>query len=184
MPSQESSQISLGLIHRVISAGFSLRRSHFHIIQAARHDQIENAQVVSDIYCDAVIGYESRHPYADRGDFLFADPQAWGAFPARGGQAQRDQQFGADCLQRPDVLANSQAQLLQLQNRVADQLARIVSRSAAASAYLHDVNMLCSQMLAADTQFVEALPGAKGYYRGVLNDQDGVWYLLSLSLAT
>ena len=71
-----------------------------------------------------------------------------------------------------------------MQDWVADQLARVVSCRATASAYLHDVNMPVRQILAADTQFVEALPGAKGYYRGVLNDQDGVWYLLSLSLAT
>ena len=71
-----------------------------------------------------------------------------------------------------------------MQDRIADQLARVVSRSAAASAYLHDVNMPGRQTSAADTQFVETLQGAQGYNRGVLNDQHGVWYLLSLPLST
>jgi hypothetical protein len=97
---------------------------------------------------------------------------------------QLAQQFAADCLQRPDVLANSQAQLLQVQDWVADQLPRVVSRRAAASAYLHDVNMIRRQIFAAGTQSVETLPGAQSYNRGVLNHQHGVWYLLSLPLST
>ena len=76
----------------------------------------------------------SRDAHADRGNFAFVDPEARIALSLLPDETQPRQQVYADRFQRADVFADTQAALLQVQDGIEDELARIVGCRATAAA--------------------------------------------------
>jgi hypothetical protein len=66
---------------------------HFHVVQAARDDKIENSKVILNVYRHAVVARQLRDPNADRGNLPILNPQARQALSPYGIDAQLPEQF-------------------------------------------------------------------------------------------
>ena len=79
-------------------------------------------------------------------------------------------------------MIDPEAELPQVQNRVKDELAGVVSRDTAAAANLDDINVLIGQIGGISEQFVGALSGAKCYHGLVFYYQDCIGDLVLSSV--
>jgi len=101
---------------------------------------------------------------------------------AFGFDAQLHEQLDSYFFELADVVADSEAQVLEVQDGVKDELAWVVGGCSTAPAYFNYVDAAPGQLVSIDEELIGASAGAEGNDGGVFDYQDGVGDFIAASL--
>jgi hypothetical protein len=99
-----------------------------------------------------------------------------------GCDAQLPEQVDSYSFELADVVADSEAQVLEVQDGVKDELAWVVGGCSAAPAYFNYVDAAPRQLISINEELIGASAGAERNDGGVFDYQDGVGDFVAASL--
>ena len=126
-----------------VAARKARHRGDAFIGDAARHDHLEVPQVRLDVQGEAVAGHPARDAHADGGDLFVADPHAGKPLDAPARNPILGDRTDQHLFDVAHVAVHVTAIRLEVDDRVADQLARPVIGHVAAAPCLMDFDGVC-----------------------------------------
>src|ERR1017187_2110943 len=157
---------------RHAGARAQLRHRSYGLVQAARHNVLEIAQIGADVQGETVRSHPPADVYANGGDLALIHPHAGQPGDASGEDAVIGQGIDNRLLDRPHVCAHVALPLPQVEDRVAHQLARAVVRHIAAAVDGVERNARARQRRIAGQQVLHAPVAPQRDHVGVFEQQE------------
>ena len=139
----------------------------------------EMVEIGGEVQGEAVHGDPALHVDADRGDLVFADPDAGFIISPDPRDAEADQGANQDFFQLPEVLSEVGAVAGEVQDGITDNLTGAVVGYVSAAVGVDQLNAAVGELGLLDEDVIEASGTAEGDYGRVFQEDKGVRGLAS-----